>query len=270
MKKLLIATTLSVTTLPAYAAVVYNFTSAPFGVGVINGNEATDTPGARLPLNVSPYNIGDTRGASLSFANPLSANSTTRISAENGGYDLIGTSNSGGLESYSASSDRGIPITSDISEYTSGSIPNIIILTRYSSVEGEVTTDANGKISAWNLLFSLYDNPGGGYELDTSANTLTGSGFNVDAQLYISSSAPRPETLYLIALNEASTSTPYTFNSADTSFADPGGAQIRYYSSQPGSWTSPVPVPAAVWLFGSALAGFIGFNRRKQGSSLAG
>lgn len=26
---------------------------------------------------------------------------------------------------------------------------------------------------------------------------------------------------------------------------------------------SPVPVPAAVWLFSSALAGFIGFNRRK-------
>jgi len=27
---------------------------------------------------------------------------------------------------------------------------------------------------------------------------------------------------------------------------------------------SAVPIPAAVWLFGSALAGFIGFNRRKQ------
>jgi len=27
--------------------------------------------------------------------------------------------------------------------------------------------------------------------------------------------------------------------------------------------TSPVPVPAAVWLFGSALAGLIGFSRRK-------
>jgi len=28
--------------------------------------------------------------------------------------------------------------------------------------------------------------------------------------------------------------------------------------------TSPVPVPGAVWLFGSALAGFLGFGRRKQ------
>jgi hypothetical protein len=29
------------------------------------------------------------------------------------------------------------------------------------------------------------------------------------------------------------------------------------------NFTSAVPVPAAVWLFGSALAGLIGFNRRK-------
>ena len=26
----------------------------------------------------------------------------------------------------------------------------------------------------------------------------------------------------------------------------------------------PLPVPGAIWLFGSALAGFIGFNRRKS------
>jgi hypothetical protein len=31
-----------------------------------------------------------------------------------------------------------------------------------------------------------------------------------------------------------------------------------------GSAVSAVPVPAAVWLFGSALAGFFGFNRRKS------
>jgi len=27
--------------------------------------------------------------------------------------------------------------------------------------------------------------------------------------------------------------------------------------------SAPVPVPGAVWLFGSALAGFIGIQRRK-------
>ena len=27
---------------------------------------------------------------------------------------------------------------------------------------------------------------------------------------------------------------------------------------------NPVPVPAAVWLFGSALIGFIGFSRRRK------
>jgi len=31
--------------------------------------------------------------------------------------------------------------------------------------------------------------------------------------------------------------------------------------------TAPVPVPAAVWLFGSALAGLVGFGRRKSGAA---
>jgi hypothetical protein len=33
--------------------------------------------------------------------------------------------------------------------------------------------------------------------------------------------------------------------------------------------TAPVPVPGAVWLFGSAMAGLIGFGRRKNGSAAA-
>jgi hypothetical protein len=50
-----------------------------------------------------------------------------------------------------------------------------------------------------------------------------------------------------------------------------GFAQIALQSGIAGSGTgvlaapvSAVPVPAAIWLFGSALAGFIRFNRRKQ------
>jgi hypothetical protein len=45
------------------------------------------------------------------------------------------------------------------------------------------------------------------------------------------------------------------------------GAAVNYtIASQSGlnyQLASPVPVPAAIWLFGSAFVGFIGFNRRK-------
>jgi len=30
---------------------------------------------------------------------------------------------------------------------------------------------------------------------------------------------------------------------------------------------SPVPVPAAIWLFGTALIGLVGFNKRKASTS---
>jgi len=32
----------------------------------------------------------------------------------------------------------------------------------------------------------------------------------------------------------------------------------------PGSGLNPVPVPAAVWLFGTALIGLVGFGKRKS------
>lgn len=41
------------------------------------------------------------------------------------------------------------------------------------------------------------------------------------------------------------------------------GANLAYTATISAA-ASPVPVPAAVWLFGSAMAGLIGFNRRKQ------
>jgi hypothetical protein len=42
------------------------------------------------------------------------------------------------------------------------------------------------------------------------------------------------------------------------------GAYATVYSEQ---GTAPVPVPGAVWLFGSALAGFVGFGRRKTSAA---
>ena len=50
-----------------------------------------------------------------------------------------------------------------------------------------------------------------------------------------------------------------------------GGIGQRYYytpTAHPGTFAvatlSPVPVPAAVWLFGTALIGFVGMSRRRK------
>jgi len=44
---------------------------------------------------------------------------------------------------------------------------------------------------------------------------------------------------------------------------DPDSQESVYLASTLGISLSPIPVPAAVWLFGSALVGLVGFGRRK-------
>ena len=44
---------------------------------------------------------------------------------------------------------------------------------------------------------------------------------------------------------------------------DPDSGPSFYLSSTLGISLSPIPVPAAIWLFGSGLVGLIGFSRRK-------
>ena len=44
---------------------------------------------------------------------------------------------------------------------------------------------------------------------------------------------------------------------------DPDSDKSIYLSSTLGISLSPIPVPAAIWLFGSGLVGLIGFSRRK-------
>jgi hypothetical protein len=48
---------------------------------------------------------------------------------------------------------------------------------------------------------------------------------------------------------------------------DLDSAESIYYSSTLAIGLSPIPVPAAIWLFGSGLVGLVGFSRRKQKSS---
>jgi hypothetical protein len=56
------------------------------------------------------------------------------------------------------------------------------------------------------------------------------------------------------------------FNDGRFGFYNFSQAGVNYsgFTKDPGSFPSAVPVPAAVWLFGTALVGFIGYSRRRN------
>ena len=56
------------------------------------------------------------------------------------------------------------------------------------------------------------------------------------------------------------------FNNGRFGFYNFSQAGVTYsgFTKDPGTFPGAVPVPAAVWLFGTALVGFIGFSRRRN------
>ena len=247
----------------AQASTTYQFSSTPVYVGEIQNtgrNEVQTTPGP-LPGGPPVFIGGAPLTASLSFASPLAPNSTTPIHLESGGFNLLGQTK-GGLEGYSAGVVSEYPITSDINQYLRGSFNNIFDYIRYSAVDGLVITDATGRISDWNLNFTLYDNGNGeGITLDQSTNPPTivnGFSFLTDAVLSISSNPAIPITFSnVVALNGEPHTGSYSFNGADTVFADHGDLQYRYYTAQPGSIVLvPEPETWAMMMVGLSLLGW--------------
>jgi len=54
-------------------------------------------------------------------------------------------------------------------------------------------------------------------------------------------------------------------NSEDPGYAGfPTNGTVQWHLSGSGAYTAPVPIPAAVWLFGSGLLGLLGIARRKK------
>ena len=143
--------------LSAQASTTYNFTSAPVYLGELQNsgqNEVQTTPGLlqspNSPLPSPPIWIGSPITAYLSFTSPLSPNSTTPIHLESGGFNLLGPTK-GGMDGYWAGGSI-VPISNDINQYKAGSSADAVKYDHYSAVDGQVTTDASGNISAWNLI----------------------------------------------------------------------------------------------------------------------
>ena len=88
----------------------------------------------------------------------------------------------------------------------------------------------------------------GGY----SGTELAGQGIDILGSF--------PVSLFAAALPLTTNNSVYAFNQSGFNLTGDGGTwdyEIQFLMS-------PVPVPAAVWLFGTAVAGLIGFSRRRK------
>jgi len=117
-----------------------------------------------------------------------------------------------------------------------------VVMTGYATVVN-LNTDSFGNVNQWDLRGRA------------SNSTMTNIG---DTETYMSSS-------YVIGFSERD------YVSTDVCVTMPFGSCINGYydasvTNNRGTWTvSAVPVPPALWLFGSGLLGLVGISRRKIG-----
>jgi hypothetical protein len=266
--------------LPAQAAVTYEYRGRPIFVGEADtgaGSYVQTTPGLLKDSffpPAPPISIGSPIPATFSFASPLAPSSTIPFHLESGGFNFLGPT-TGGLQAYSTGILKSVAeygrITSDINTYLVGSpVNNFYEYYRYSALDGHVTTDASGNISAWDLTFTLYDDPNGGILIDKNTNPPTAHSwaggsfaFQPDAVLHISSDpASFHQITNVVSLNQMPHTGPYDFFGADWAQENPGAnLHYRYYTEQPGSIVL-VPEPES-WAMMMAGLGFLGWRIRR-------
>ena len=255
--------------LSAQASTTYNFISAPVYLGELQNsgqNEIQTNPGLlqspNSPLPSPPIYIGSPITSYLSFTSPLAPNSTTPIHLESGGFNLLGATK-GGLEAYWAGGSI-VPISNDINQYAAGSSADAVKYDHYSALDGQVTTDASGNISAWALNYTLYGGDSSTFlTVDKSTNLPTPPNVfpfsQQDATVSISSNPASPVTFSnVVALNGEPHTGDFSFNGADTAFVDQGSVQFRYYTQEAGTFLPVVPEPEtwAMMLVGLSLLGW--------------
>lgn len=249
---------LSLAAIPAQADVIYNFTSEIFNVQKeVNNPEGT----------IGATGNWFSRRASLTFSAPLAANTTTHLDYKP--LDFVDPAlRHGNLTGYHAQAGQVVftPITSDISAYITSESETDFYIDHYSSVIGDITTDASGNISDWDLTFQLYKNAGATINKATYVSTPAIFVCNVNTFLHISSISAVDTAFFANIFNGAPFNADYHFNTGDEMFEDYGGySQFHYYTAEPGHFTqtNTVPLPAITWLFCSALPG-LWLTRRKD------
>jgi len=109
-----------------------------------------------------------------------------------------------------------------------------------TSSQFEFATDSTGNITAWVVQMFTFDADAPVGQLRQSSLLTENNGSSVNDSV-------------LTEICTAFSSTCIASNTAQAQVLD-----------QPGSWTTVVPIPGAMWLFGSGLLGLVGIARRKK------
>jgi hypothetical protein len=234
--------------------VMHTFSAAPVTLGYDNrlGGNIGYSSSPPQPVSLS---------ATLELANALAANSATTVSAETGGFNFAGGADAGGVLGFSTGGFASPGMTSNLNAYVVGSSPNTVRINRYATLDGTLTTDAIGNVSAWDLRYVLREISGGSGEIWTGpgpqpANFPTLSLSNTDMFTNLSS-ASRLLNINVFVLDGVQATATLNATVFDEGFGDPGPIQLHRFNTARGVWSAPdtpgLPVPGAIWL---SLVGF--------------
>jgi hypothetical protein len=129
------------------------------------------------------------------------------------------------------------------------------------SIAGDTVTSGSGFFD----LLTSSSNPGWGLEMDFSSATIAyivGSGVEIALFGAAAASTGSQDLPFGLVMGDTVT---FTFSSTSFTTENNGSNLTSFNASATGNDTgSLVPVPAAVWLFGSGLLGLVGMARRKK------
>jgi hypothetical protein len=265
------------TSLPTVANVVYQYAEVAPTVSQLSddsGSVEVATNGSFFPIGISGWS------ASLTFASALAPNSTFDLHSESGDFGLLGAAQ-GGVLHYSG---IGLPlgIVDDINAYALGpAVDGVLNINNYSALNGSVTTDAAGNISAWRLTYTLYDNlgenPGDpGFVWvgpgPKPADFPDASPGQVGMQILLSSD-PTDTTIFGVNAFNGATLDPSEdkgFTTYDDAFLNPGALQIHFFTEQSGEFViqqAPTPGTLALVLAGVFVCFSNQVSRRQRESA---
>lgn len=214
---------------------------------------------ASTSVQAATYNFGDYADGVNNDGSTFT-NSLTNSGLGEYGYDLYSVTNDGVTVTASGSYVDSNDITQDASAYMDGKWRNLAGLgvCKVLNSDNQCNPSSDDNITANETLKLVFDTT---VSLDSMrfVNGEHYTDFTGDFELLIDNSL-----LYTLSLAEF----PLLSNLVGQTFefislADPLNKtnETEFYINS--MTVSTVPVPAAAWLFGSALLGFFGFSRRK-------
>jgi hypothetical protein len=141
------------------------------------------------------------------------------------------------------------------------------------SINGYITTSSNAQISvedngssaSASVTCTIEQAGCNGYDGTKTFNSHGSSGYALGFSLHLNAPINSFGSIFLSARSAVSGSGNVTASADPYIFIDPTFANAGLYSitTSPNVLNSPVPLPAAAWLFGSGLLGLCALRRKK-------